>query len=46
MITISVDELMKWDKKSKELMTQIKNLQIENSNLKIDLEEKVKLTNR
>jgi len=45
-ITISLDELVKWDKKSKELMNQIKNLQIENSNLKIDLEEKVKLTNR
>lgn len=27
-------------------MTQIKNLQIENSNLKIELDEKVKLTNR
>ena len=37
---------MKWDKKSKELNNQIKNLQIENSNLKIELEEKVKLTNR
>lgn len=46
MITIGIDELLKWDKKSKELNNQIKNLQIENSNLKIDLEEKVKLTNR
>lgn len=46
MITISMDELVKWDKKSKELMTQIKSLQIDNSNLKIELEEKVKLTNR
>lgn len=45
-ITISLDELVKWDKKSKELNNQIKNLQIENSNLKIELEEKVKLTNR
>ena len=43
MITIGIDELLKWDKKSKELNNQIKNLQIENSNLKIDLEEKVSL---
>lgn len=41
-----MDELVKWDKKSKELNNQIKNLQIDNSNLKIELEEKVKLTNR
>ncbi len=44
MVTITVDELVKWDKKSKELMNEIKKLKIENSNYKIDLEEKVKLT--
>jgi hypothetical protein len=41
-----VDELIKWDKKSKELGKQIQTLQLENSTIKIELEEKSKLLAR
>ena len=53
MISISVDELMKWDKKSKDLTLQVKNLNLEISSLKIDnskmkmeLDERTKLQNK
>ncbi len=41
-----MDELIKWDKKSKELGKQIQTLQLENSTIKIELEEKSKLLAR
>lgn len=38
MVQIAVEELVKWDKRSKDLMSQVKMLQIENQTLKLDLE--------
>ena len=52
MVTISMDELLRWEKKSKDLTAQVKsletqskNLEIQNANLRIELEEKTRITN-
>jgi hypothetical protein len=38
MVNISVEELIKWDKRSKDLTMQVKSLQMEVERIKLELE--------
>lgn len=43
MVNISVEELVKWDKRSKDMTQQLKTLQNEVARLKLDLQQKDQL---
>jgi len=45
-VTIPVEELKRWEKKSKELQSQIKILETQNQTLRLELEEKKALSSR
>lgn len=40
MVSISVEELVKWDKRSKDLTNQVKSLQTETERVKMELDRK------